>query len=210
MEMHPINNNKIEYLRSKAITGAIKYKQYLIDKDFCVICEDYSEYIVRFYANDFKHLTGIISNLSNGDFFNNCCNLTLSNGNIDSIQKYNWQTLRNKAMRIENIEKIMYGNSQNSLFLVNLHTNTATFPFAIRNSDADMCIGFTTENNKARTLRKYSSSNDADIEKEIIAIFAKDSNIEKYSEKVFLKKDVNLKDRQEITIKLSDDLNNII
>lgn len=204
--MYEIADNKKEQIRNKVITGAQKYKNYLVGKEFLVICEDFTECIVRFYANDFIHLTGLLSNLSDDDFFNNCCNSALSTGNIETLQKYNWRTLKNKFNRIENIDQIMYGNFLNSKFITNLHTNTATFPVAISNFDIDACIGFNTSYNKARTLRKQSNSTTYDSCKNIIAVFAKQPNVEQYNEKIFLPDKNILADKNDILSKLSDDI----
>lgn len=77
-----IDENKRKKLRENAIKGAEKYSHYLIDKDFLVICEDGTEHVIHFYKSDFKHLTGIKSNLNENDFFTNCVNRHLDLGNI--------------------------------------------------------------------------------------------------------------------------------
>lgn len=185
MSANRLDDTKKLYIRNKIVAGALKYKQFLMEKDFYIICKDEISYCVHFYANDFKHLTGIDSPLSDNSFFDNCLKGLLTISNIDENQTYNWRTLRGKADRVEKIDEIIYGNSDNSLFMINLHTNTATFPVAIRNSDLDTCIGFTTLDNKARTLRKYSNSSNADEQKEIGAILAKSKTSTLYDELVY-------------------------
>lgn len=174
-------------MRLKVINGAKKYKQYLIDKDFMVVCEDRSIHIVRFFKKDFKHLTGLLSDLADGDFFTKCSDGELSIQNILEMQKYNISTLKFKTNKIENIDKIVYNDTNKNLLMVKLHTNTGDYPVAIRNEDISMCIGFRDSNNHARTLRKYTNSGNADEQLKIIAIFAKPSNSSHniYTERVY-------------------------
>lgn len=204
-----IDENKRKKLRNNAIRGAAKYSHYLIDKDFLVICEDGTEYVLHFYKSDFKHLTGIKSNLNDDDFFTNCVNRHLDLGNISEYQKYNWETLNSKSKRIIQIHRIVYDNIQNTLFLINLHTNTKDFPVAIKNTNIDTCVGFLNTNNKARTLRKYNSSNDAEKEKKICLILAKKVNTTLYNELIYISNIKNIYDaNNKIVDKLSDNLQN--
>ncbi len=175
-------------MRTKILNGAAKYRDKLIDKDFWVICKDGSKHNVRFFRKDFQHLTGLVSNLSSEEeFFDKCCDKTISVQNLEEKQHYDISTLKFKTKRIETIDEIVYGNTVNSLFMVNLHTKTGDYPVAIRNKDINTCIGFRDNINRARTLRKYNNSNDADEQLEIIAIFAKKPENTIYSEKVYLK-----------------------
>ena len=180
-----INENKRRRLRECIIKGAGNYAHYLIDKDFLILCEDGEEYIVHFLKGDFKHLTGVTTDLSDIDFYKSSIKCTLDIGNINENQKYNWATLKSKVKRISYIHRILYDNIQDSLFLINLHTNTRDYPIAIKNTNIDACIGF-VENNNARTLRKYGSSNDADSQKKILMILAKRRKESLYEEIVYL------------------------
>lgn len=184
--MYQLGENKREYLKNKITDGAKKYKKFLVGKIFLIVCEDGETYNVRFLKNDFIHLVGVCSDLSYSRFFENGAKGILDRDNIDEDQKYNWSTLKAKADSIENIDKIIYGKSENSLFMINLKTNTYTYPIAIRNKDINSCIGFKDKINKARTLRKYTTSNDADEQKRIIAIFSTTSANVKYDELVYL------------------------
>lgn len=204
-----INEGKRKRLRENAIKGAALYAQYLVDKIFLVICEDGSEYTLRFLKSDYRHLTGIDSNLDDDIFFDNCKARYLDIGNINEYQKYNWQTLNSKAKRISQIHRILYDNIQNALFMINLHTNTRDFPVAIKNTNIDTCIGFVDNNNKARTLRKYNSSNDADAQKKISLIIAKKQDEPLYSELVYVSivkniYEVNEKIVDKMSVKLQD------
>lgn len=204
-----INEGKKKKLRQNAINGASQYAHYLMDKVFFVICEDGTEYELRFLKSDFRHLTGIDSNLDDDTFFYNCKYRILDTGNINSYQSYNWQTLNSKSKRIANIHRILYDNIQGALFMINLHTNTRKFPVAIKNTNIDTCIGFVDNNNKARTLRKYSSSNNADEQKKIYLIIAKKQNESTFDELVYVSQVDNVYSmNKNILDKMSEKLQN--
>ena len=175
-----------EKLRDQIVVGAQKYRDKLINKDFLIICEDGASYDVRFFSGDFIHLTGVLSNLNSSRFFDNSEKNLLDTGNILEGQKYNWSTLKSKGNEIERIDEIIYGNTANSLFMINLHTNTGDYPVAIRNSDINTCVGFRDSIHRARTLRKFTNSGDADDSKKIIGILAKKPSEELYSELAYV------------------------
>lgn len=181
---HIIKERDRMRMRDKVKVGVQKYKK-LIGKDFFIICEDGSAHVVRFFSKDFLHLTGILSDLSDEKFFERCSTGTLSVNDILEEQKYDWNTLKGKTNRIEKIDQILYGNTENSLFMINLHTNTGNYPVAIRNSDIATCIGFRDNIHRARTLRKYANSADADNQQKILAIFGKKPDDKLYREFIY-------------------------
>lgn len=209
--MYQINANKRDFLKHQIIDGAEKYKKNLIGKVFYIICEDGMGYYVRFFKDDFIHLVGVCSDLSDKRFFDNSADGCLDKDNIKEFQKYNWATLKSKANGIVNIDKIIYGKSENSLFMVNLKTNTYTYPVAIRNKDINLCIGFKDHVNKARTLRKYNNSSDASEQKMIIAIFSTTSENKQCNEMVYLSDyDRLMKMDESIIKKINNELLSII
>ena len=199
--MPRFNETKRTAIRNKIITGADKYNKFLMNKVFLVICEDGSLHNVRFFAKDFQHLTGIHSDLSQKDFFEKALNKTLTVDNILEQQKYDGYTLKYKTNIIENIEKNIYGDSSESLFMLNLHTKTFDYPVAIRNSGLKGCVGFKQTNHRARTIRKYANSNNADKELKIIGIFSKSQEESKYTEFVYLS-DIEVFSALELDMKL--------
>lgn len=207
MTSYNIEIDKRLFLRDKIIEGSRKYKNKLMNKSIFIICEDGTSYTVRFFANDFLHLTGIHTNLDEGRFFENSSLGFLSEGNIDEKQKYNWQTLKSKAIRIQNIDEIIYTDVNDSLFMENLHTNTYTYPVAIRNTTQNTCIGFKDDINKARTLRKSTNSTNADSQKKILAIFSKPPGQALYGELIYISDvTVLLSKKPNVTGLLSDNI----
>ena len=70
---------------------------------------------------------------------------------------------------------------------IKVHTNT--FPVAIRNDSINSCVAFASSVNKARSLRKAGSSHDTQVEKKIIAIYAKKNGEQEFTETVYKKRD---------------------
>lgn len=173
-------------LRGQIITGARNYKKYLANKVFKIICEDGEEVDIRFFASDFKHLTGLYSNLDDEEFYQKCVLGIVDIGNIDTNQKYNWSTLKVKGNHIENIHELLYKDCKKTLLLNALDTNTYVFPYAVKNTVSNMCVGFVSGINKARSLRKASSSTKFRTEKTIIAVFAKTLETCTYNELVYI------------------------
>ena len=206
-----LTDNKKEELKRQIIAGAKNYDQYLLNKVFKIVCEDGTAIDIRFFQNDFKHLTGLYSNLSDGKFFKFCRDGIIDIGNIETVQKYNWSTLKGKGQRISHIHEMLYQDGNLTLLLECLKTNTYPYPYAIRNDVNDICVCFVDTANKAKSLRKAHNSTDAKVVKHICSIFAKKTSDKKYSEIVYLgDKELLLKNNSEIINALSDNIKNII
>ena len=67
-EKHELTQGHKLRLQRNIIQGAKNYERFLKDKCFKIVCEDNTETIVRFFKGDFKHLTGIESDLSDDEF----------------------------------------------------------------------------------------------------------------------------------------------
>ena len=174
-------------LKQSIIQGAENYERYLRDKCFKVVCEDGTHTLVRFFHGDFKHLSGIQSDLNENDFYTKCIRREISTGNILTDQKYDWSTLKGKSSRLENIHEILYLETEKRLLLNELKTNTYIFPVAIRNEEINSCVGFVSETHKARSLRKASSSNIFSNSKKIIAILSRQNSSALFCEIVYVK-----------------------
>ena len=186
-EKHILTDGNKHRLREKIIQGAINFEKYLNGKSFKIICEDKSETIVRFFKGDFKHLTGIDSDLNEKEFYEKCLQSHIEIGNIFNEQKYDWSTLKGKSNRIENIHKLLYEDAEKTLLLNQLKVNTTVFPVAIRNDNMKTCVGFAGNVHKARSLRKSNSSKNAEREKVIVAIYGRKNEETDFSEIVYEK-----------------------
>lgn len=149
-------------------------------------------------------MTGLHSDLNDNDFFQNCLSGKIDIGNIDTAQKYNWSTLKTKGKNIERIHELLYKDSQKTLLLETLETNTLIFPCAVKNMSNNICVGFVTNINKARSLRKASSSVKAKSEKNIIAIFARFSDCSLYHELVYVSNILGIYKKNELLLENLD------
>lgn len=206
-DMPRINDKQKGRLREGIISGARCYSHYLLNKEFLVVCEDGDRSVVRFWRKNYAHLTGLLSNLNANDFFANCFRGTISYGNINSVQKYDFRTLCHKVDFLSHIHTLMYTDVQNSLFLYRLHTQSCEFPVGIRNPNMNVGVGFSGDLHCVSTVRRFSSSRTFDSEKRIIAIFAKYVPDNLFSELVYVssvKDCCNLSD--DLLIRLCSDL----
>ena len=204
---HSLSVGRTMRLRKQIIVGARNYHKYLVNKVFKLVCEDGTEVDIRFYISDFKHMTGLYSNLDDRNFYQKCFSGTIGIGNIDVRQKYNWNTLRIKGDYIEKIHELLYKDGKKTLLLESLITNTYVFPYTVINNSNNMCVGFVSNMNKARSLRKASSSVNSLSKKSIIAIFAKSPGSVKYDELVYILNLLNVYKKNEMLLnQLSNNL----
>lgn len=187
-------------LRNQIITGARNYQHYLVNKVFKIVCEDGMSVDIRFFTNDFKHLTGLYSDLDNNSFYENCCSGYISTGNIRTSQKYNWSTLKIKGKHIEKIHELLYKDGNKILVSEVLDTKTCVFPYAVKNMSNNICVGFVDIIHRARSLRKAASPTKCKSEKTIIAIFAKLKDDKKYNELVYLADVCNMYKKNETVL----------
>lgn len=117
--------------------------------------------------------------------------------------------MRVKGNHIEKIHELLYKDCRKTLLSEALTTNTLTYPYAIKNVASNMCVGFVSNINRARSLRKASSSIKSKSEKSIIAIFSKLLKNPKYHELVYVsnvldiyKKDEKLLDKLDDAIQM--------
>ena len=186
-DKHPLSEGHKLKLQEKITKGAKNFEKYLNNKCFKIVCEDGTETVVRFFQSDFKHLTGIESDLDDNDFYNKCLNDHISTGNILTDQKYDWSTLKGKSNRIEFLHNLLYEDAEKTLLLNELKVKTTVFPVAIRNDGSKSCVGFVSNINKARSLRKSNSSKDVLSEKNIVAVYGKKNGEQEFSEVVYQK-----------------------
>jgi hypothetical protein len=115
--------------------------------------------------------------------------------------------LRIKGNYIEKIHELLYKNGKKTLLLESLVTHTYVFPYAVLNHDNNMCVGFVSNINRARSLRKASSSLNAAMTKRISAVFAKSLGSLKYHELVYVSDVAGIYEKDALLIhKLSDSL----
>ena len=204
--MNQLSEGHKEKLRNQIITGVQNYNKFLLNKVFKIVCDDNSTVDIRFFSNDFKHLTGLYSNLSDSEFYNNCCNGHISSGNIETNQKYNWSTLKTKGNHIENIQELLYKDGEKILVSEVLDTRTCIFPYAVKNTTNNICVGFVDNINRARSLRKATNSTNVQSEKKICAIFAKPRDNDLYNELVYINTDKKFSEDDSLLQELDENI----
>lgn len=145
--------------------GAKSYKK-LMNRKFIITTETDEVFNVRFNKRDFQHLCGIESDLNPNEFFYNAFDDKLSLDNIKSRQRKNWNTLKDKAEKIKNIDETIINVGLNDILLLDvLRTPTRNYPLAIRNDTEDVSIAFISDDCHARSLRKARHS--LDVKREL-------------------------------------------
>ncbi len=141
---------------------------------------------MQFNKEDFKHLTGIQSDLNPKSFFNNCLNETITRQNIKTNQTKDWNSIRGKLKIIENIDDMIYGAVEDVLLINILYTRTREFPLALRNDSRDMAVAFVDKNLHARSLRKARHSLQVKNTYEIIQIRVRNKDALQYKQIIYL------------------------
>ena len=98
------------------------------------------------------------------------------------------------------MDELLYKDGKKTLLLESLTTNTYVFPYTVINNSNNMCVGFVSNMNKARSLRKASSSVNSLSKKSIIAIFAKSPGSVKYDELVYILNLLNVYKKNEMLL----------
>ncbi|MGM9946495.1 PBECR4 domain-containing protein [Floccifex sp.] len=160
MSHYKISEKEKCRLREAAILGARFYKDYLMDKKFIVITDDYQIHEIVFYKKDFLHLTGLKTNIKKSEtFLDLCINGKISTGNILTNQRHNKNTLKNKSKILLKLDKFLHTDTSTNLYLYELKTSSYTFPSAIKNDKENCTIAFKDDDLHARSLRKAINSN---------------------------------------------------
>lgn len=171
-------------LRRYIVSAAAKYERYFCSKSFLIVCDDFSTYEVTFPKGKFKHLTGVRSEFNKGDFWKMASTFRLDANNIDGKQIYSISTLFHKCIKMSNFDKFLFCDTDQTLFLLNLHTHSADFPIAINNPTLNLCVGFI--NGQASTTRKSANSFNADKVSKILCILSKHVDELKYNTIVYV------------------------
>ena len=195
---------------SKIISAAKLYKQNLVGKTFLYIFDN--RYIeVMFRKNDFKHLTGVDSNLSANDFYKLAINNQLQAPQIFFSSRHPYKLAQKKLIHLNDISNLAMGEN---FILEEVSTQTETYKFG--STDLKFTICFNKDPN-ARSNNDYcyiaQSLRDDDCflkSKNVFAvthIFSKKNDTKKYSHEHYCEKGYSISDLpDEIIDLLSDEL----
>lgn len=182
-----LNNSEKDFLRQSCIEGSRFYNHYLANKDFLIITDTLTLYEITFKTRDFIHFTGLHVNVSDNKFYDLCVKGNLARNNIRDNQKYNYRTLKDKAISVRKLNKFLHADISTNLFISNLSTHTKLFPVAITNDKENMTLAFIGNHLHARSLRKAKQSTNYESANRIVCILLKDTNSELYSQIIYLK-----------------------
>ena len=182
-----LNNSEKDFLKESSIIGARFFERYLLEKDFLIITDDLMTHEITFKKRDFIHFTGLKVNISDNKFYNLCVKGHLARENISNYQKYNYKTLKDKALVIRKLNKFLHADVSTNLFITNLTTKTRTFPIAITNDFENMTLGFIGNDHHARSIRKAKQSQNYKIAQKINTILVKEKKCTDYSNIIYLR-----------------------
>lgn len=173
-----------------------KYKDHLVGRCFLYIFDN--RYIeVTFKADNFKHLTGVDSNLHGKDFYNKAKNHTLTTSQFYFSEKHPYNAAKKKIRYLHRLDEL----TNTDIFLLEkMGTNTITYKFGFTNLEFSLGL---TENIKSHSgekiddfylpqtfrIKDKSFDRSKDIHS-IDLIFEKDDKLDKYKKITFGDKDL--------------------
>lgn len=172
------------------ITKAAKnYKQNLVGKTFLYVFDN--RYIeVMFKAKDFKHLTGVDTNLSAQDFYKKAHNGTLQASQIFFSSRHPYKLAQKKLNHLQNIATLAMGKS---FMLENISTDTASYKYGATDLNFSLC--FNKEYNSdgieqdnyfiVESLRDGDSISKSDSVFAITHAYVKANNVKKYDQEIY-------------------------
>lgn len=188
-----ITEDKKLNIRTDIINGIEKYKEKLAGKYFLYIFD--GRYIEIYFGRDnFKHLTGVKSNLNAEDFYSKAEDKILTTSQFGFNKEHPYRNAKKKCSRLIDLHKLIY---EDTILLENLKTDSYKFSFGTTN--LDFTIGFSErtkmKNGKEitiphqyipRTLRiKDDGFEKSENVYEVDFIFSKDNDDKLYNELTF-------------------------
>lgn len=179
-------NAKKAILRTQINTAADEYSKHLAGKVFLYVYgNEYFE--ISFMTKQFKHLTGVASNLSANEFYKKAKANTLTDNQFWFDSKHLYDNARKKLPCLCNLSVLT-----NSLVCVvkDVSTLTLTYKIGVTNLSFTLCLTehVDTNNNKIndlllpRSLRVKDKAIENSIDSEFIDfIFERDAVLDTYS-----------------------------
>ena len=154
-------------LKSELHIASKKYGS-LIDQSFLIYddqLENKKGYLLRFYKNNFLHLTGVKTNLSAKEFYFKCFNDTLKQNDLTNFSNNTYRRLfRGKLYALKQIDQYFY---QTLDVQENFERNSVLCTIAT--SDGIKTIGF-AKVNKINVPKTILNKNKLDLNKPIYSI----------------------------------------
>jgi len=128
--------NKAQILHS-ITAGAKLYKQHLMGKNFLYVFEN--QFIeVAYHADEFKHLTGVATNISARSFFKKALDGTLRENQIGFDQNHKLHFCKRK---MKHIQSLQYTINSELIVLKTFYTSSEIYQFALTDLNFTLCLG---------------------------------------------------------------------
>lgn len=135
---------KKRILKEDIIKASKLYKEYFVGKTFMYVFEE--RYIqVTYRTKDFKHLTGIESELAAKDFYKNSINNNLKDNQIKNSKRYPYNLARKKVTALLNFQKLI---RDDLLVLEEVITKTTSYKFGVTELKFTLCLINPVDRNK--------------------------------------------------------------
>jgi hypothetical protein len=201
--------NRINLVR-QIITAAKLYKQNLVGKKFLYIFDcGYIEVIFR--AKDFRHLTGVDTNLSAMGFYMMACKGILTANQISFSSRHPYSTSVKKIKHLQNISTLV---ASECFMLRDITTNSETYKFGTTDLKFSLCFSKEyVDDNKSnecfivKSLRAEDCFSKAKEVYTVTHIFSKRNDKSKYSKVIYLENNHSISTvPEELKPMLSDSL----
>lgn len=177
-------------LRQDIIEASKLYKDWFVGKTFMYVFEN--KYIqVTYRIKDFKHLTGVASNIGAKDFYKHSIEKVLSENNIINSLRYPFNLSRKKVTALLNFKSLI---EVDLLILEEITTDSTSYKFGVADLEFTLClINPTDKNGKVinddyfvpQSLRVEDSVSRSKNAYEVNFIFVKENNESLYSKLLY-------------------------
>ncbi len=189
--------------------ASITYKQYLVGRKFMYVFDNrYIEVIYK--AENFRHLTGVKSNLPAKAFYRNATRnlLTVSDIRFDSVHPF--ALCAKKLKHIEDVAKMA---TSECIMLEEIQTDTMSYKFGTTDLNFTLCLNrdkdkFGNEINDGYVVQSLRDGDCFSRSKNVYPvthIFAKNNEDKKYSELLFYDKSASAESLPDEILLLLDD-----
>lgn len=177
-------------LRQDIIEASRLYKDWFVGKTFMYVFEN-KHIQVTYRIKDFKHLTGVASNIGAKDFYKHSIEEVLSENNIINSSRYPFNLARKKVTALLNFKCLI---DVDLLILEEITTDSTTYKFGVADLEFTLClINPTDKKGKVinddyfvpQSLRVEDSVSRSKNVYEVNFIFVKENNESVYSKLLY-------------------------
>ena len=202
-------------LKKDIIEASKLYKDWFVGKTFMYVFEN-KHIQVTYRIKDFKHLTGVASNIGSKDFYKHSIDEVLSENNIINSSRYPFNLARKKVTALLNFKRLI---EVDLLMLEEITTNSTSYKFGVSDLEFTLCLINPTDKNGnvinndyfvPQSLRVEDSVSRSKNAYEVNFIFVKENNDSFYTKLLYNDKKYSISSlSQEIKDKIKIELTNL-